>query len=89
MTAEGGSGAGARKARVDFVGRYENLEQDFAEVARRIGLPSSLVLPRLQAVSRPAGSRDSYRAYYTEETRRVVGDRFGNDVELFQYRFEG
>lgn len=72
----------AGRVGIDFVGRYEKLDADFAEVARRIGLPGGIVLPRLQAAPR----RD-YTTYYTPELRALIENRYAEDVELFHYRF--
>ena len=69
---------------VDFIGRFEALEQDFAAVARRIGLPVVYRLPRLQAA--PA---NAYQDYYNPETRKIVEQRYARDVELFHYEFPG
>ena len=71
------------KVAVDFVGRYENLESDFEQVAREIGLPSETKLPRLQVSPTPT----DYSGYYTPETRSVVEKRFARDIELFSFRF--
>lgn len=65
---------------VDFVGRFENIEADFAEICRRIGV--SVALPRLN-VSR---SR-AYQEYYTDETRELVRRTFAPDIEAFGYDF--
>lgn len=78
MTPEGRPG-------VDFLGRYETLQRDFERVAARIGLPAEVRLPRLQAA--PPGPR--YVDYYAANTRRLVADRFGDDIEVFGYRFGG
>ena len=68
----------------DFVGRFENLEEDFARVAQRIGAPH-LKLPSLQ----PSPSRGArpYRDFYDDETAERVGERFHKDVETFGYSF--
>jgi chondroitin 4-sulfotransferase 11 len=68
---------------VDFVGRYENLEHDFRHVAKRIGLPRGISLPRLQA--NPQTVR--YADYYTAATRDVVATRYAQDIALFSYHF--
>ena len=69
---------------IDFVGRYENLQDDFRHVAETIGLPSQTVLPRLQV----AASSVNYTDYYTQETQRVVASRFCEDIERFAYQFK-
>jgi hypothetical protein len=66
---------------VDYVGRYETLEDDFAEITRRLGL--DLTLPRLNTTSH----RD-YRAYYSPEARDRVGELWSLDVTNFGYEFD-
>ncbi|HKJ76033.1 MAG TPA: sulfotransferase family 2 domain-containing protein [Gammaproteobacteria bacterium] len=68
---------------VDFVGRYENLEADFREIARRIGAPD-LQLPH----RRKATDRTDYRNYYDDETAALVTKHFHQDIEHFGYRFD-
>ena len=67
---------------IDFIGRYESLNDDFAYVARRIGLPPDLQLPRLQAAPKL-----NHASFYTSETRELVERRYASDIELFQYDF--
>jgi hypothetical protein len=69
---------------VDFVGRYERLEEDFAEACRRIGITTPALPHRRRSTDR---GRD-YRSYYTDETRALVADHFRADVEMFGYQFE-
>ena len=71
------------KVLVDFIGRYENLADDFREVCRRIGVPAPALTHKRQAKDR-AG----YQTYYTEETRALVAEHFAPDIEMFGYRFE-
>jgi chondroitin 4-sulfotransferase 11 len=65
---------------VSFIGRFERLEADVAEVSRRLG-----VLLRLG--HRNASSHSGYREYYSRRTRQVVGERFAPEIEAFGYRF--
>jgi hypothetical protein len=69
---------------VDFVGRYENLESDFRYVAKRIGLPRGISLPRLQANPRSV----RYADYYTAATRDIVATQYAQDIALFSYHFD-
>ena len=68
---------------VDFIGRFENLEKDFEQVSRRIGLPECR-LEKLMTSSR----RSDYREYYDEETKRIVAERYEKDIKMFNYNFE-
>lgn len=68
---------------VDFIGYFERLEEDFAEVARRIGIPASLPPPKSHA------PRKDYRSFYTDETKELVAGAYARDIELFGYTFDG
>jgi len=67
---------------VDFVGRYENLQNDFDYCCERIGLPSQALPHR-----RKANDRSSYRDYYNDATRAMVAAHFERDIALFGYEF--
>jgi hypothetical protein len=69
------------KCLVDFIGRFENLEQDFQAVCDRIGIKAELL--RVNSSKR---KRD-YRQYYTPETRDLVARYFKEDIEVFEYEF--
>lgn len=78
---------------VDFIGRYENLEQDFKHIVKTI-LPNATdklyTLPNPDITSKPSNAsirRKDYRSYYDEETRDIVEQRLSNDLELFEYTF--
>lgn len=74
----------AGNVQVDFIGRYERLVEDFAEVCQRIGV-AGLQLPH----KRRARQRDAdYRSYYSDATAEAVGRHFAADVALFGYRFD-
>ncbi len=67
---------------VDFIGKYENLEEDFRQVCERIGVRA----PKL-AHKRQAKDRSSYQKYYTDETAALVSDYFRRDIGMFGYSF--
>jgi len=67
---------------VDFIGRYENLQADYEEVCRHIGIkPPSL--PH----KRQAKDRKDYRDYYNDATAELITVFFQPDVETFGYSF--
>jgi len=68
---------------VDFVGKYENLAEDFDHICMKIGL-EGLTLPH----KRKGVYRDKYTTYYTDETKEIVGEEFEIDIEKFGYKFE-
>ncbi len=70
------------KLLVDFVGRYESLAQDFAQVCDRLHIAAAL-----PHVNRSA--HRNYRDYYTSQTEQLVAEHFRTDIERFGYTFAG
>jgi hypothetical protein len=67
----------------NYVGRLENLAEDFEHVSNELGL-EGVSLPHLHKMK---SKNKNYRSYYTEETRRLVEKRYKKDLELFKYSF--
>lgn len=66
---------------VDFIGRFERLEEDFRKVSR--------ILEREAALPHLKKSRDGdYRALFTSEAADVVERWFARDIAAFGYSFE-
>jgi hypothetical protein len=66
----------------DFVGRFESLADHVAAVSERIGHPGIFV-PHLY---RTEHAHDS--SYFSASTRKLVGERWAEDIDRFGYRFE-
>ena len=71
-----------RRLMPDFIGRFENLQKDFAHVARDIGVPE-IELPHILRSKRSP----EYREFYDENTAELVRERYERDAELFGYAF--
>lgn len=85
---------------VDFVGRYENLQTDFAEVSKII-TGVSLALPhrnksaaksrswlaKLRRVALKSKVKAHYSEFFDDETLHVVSEYYANDIKHFNYRF--
>ena len=72
-----------RKLALDFVGRYEHLEQDFESALRMLNLPS-IPLIHVKAGIRPPRP---YRDYYDDELREFVAMSCRREIETFGYAF--
>ena len=68
------------KVAIDFIGKFESINEDFEQIKSAIGLEAEL--PHLNA-----SKRVGYQSYYDDETRQIVADWFREDIELFGYRF--
>jgi hypothetical protein len=68
---------------VDFVGKYENLQDDVSTVFKALRL-ESLPLPHVNK-----SQHKHYSEYYTEETKNLIAKRYSRDIQFFGYQFEG
>jgi hypothetical protein len=73
------------KVTVDFIGRYETLEEDYRRAMAEIGVADPPSLPRAKASFRPTDA--SYRAHYTPASRETVARRFAREIDLLGYSF--
>jgi hypothetical protein len=65
--------------RVDFVGRLETFDRDFAEVCERIGAPSEPSAPQNQTAP---GGRDRQ---VSDELRELVARMYRRDYQVLGY----
>jgi len=68
---------------IDFLGRFERLEEDFAEICARLSAQVNLPWHN-QATDK---SESDYRAYYCAQTKEIIESRYRRDIDLFGYRF--
>jgi len=68
--------------KMDFIGRFEQLQNDFNVVCSKIGVPYKLLRKNI-------GKYDNsdYRKYYTEASRKAVTKMYLDDIESFKYEF--
>jgi hypothetical protein len=71
----------AGKLLTDYVGRVEDMQQSYDEIAGRIGIPTS----RLEKVN--ASAHQDYRSYYTPQLVDAVAKLYARDLEMFGYEF--
>jgi hypothetical protein len=66
----------------DFLGRFENIDEDFFYVCRKIGIKQEIELPHLLKTQ-----HKDYKAYYNRRTREMVSRRYEKDIKLLNYKF--
>lgn len=71
---------------VDFLGYFENIQQDFETIKRRLNLPHNPVLKHVNRTE--ATQKQDYRDFYTDETREIVRRFYQQDIEQLGYNFD-
>ncbi len=66
---------------LNFIGRFEQLQQDFAIVCQKLNMQNK-ILPNLLA-SEPC----EYVSFYDEKLRDAVASRYAEDIAYFNYKF--
>lgn len=87
---------------VDFVGRFENLQQDFGRVCERLGIDDAGLPHRNRSDKKSRDLRRKIRnflfmngenqlrgmaGFYDDETREAVARYYYKDIEAFGYEF--
>jgi hypothetical protein len=67
---------------VDFVGRFESLDSDIADIERRLG--RAIALPSANVTSKSA---EYASAYESHELIDLVAQIYQEDIRMFKYEF--
>lgn len=64
---------------MDFVGRYENLQESYDTICDRLGLPRSTLDRKNES------QHSKYDSYYDDELRQLVREFYKDDFRIFDY----
>jgi chondroitin 4-sulfotransferase 11 len=70
-----------RNVDIDFIGRFENLQEDFDKVCNHIGLPTQKLVPT------NTSKHKHYTEYYDNHGRRLIECYYKQDINYFGYQF--
>lgn len=71
------------KNSVDYIGKVENLDEDFAKICKKIGMPYHK-LPKLNISKKTS---NNYTYLYTNRAMEIVSEYYKEDINYFQYKF--
>ena len=66
---------------IDFIGKFDNLSNDFQTICERIGINASLPYENRSA-------HRSYQGYYNGKTKNLIAKYYQEDIEFFEFTFD-
>jgi len=71
----------------DFVGKYENIENDWNFLCERLSVTKEIQFKTLELSHHNKSTHDNYRTYYDDRDIEIVYNIYKKDIELFDYSF--
>ncbi len=72
---------------VDFLGRYEDLAEDFQAALQRIGVTTPIELPKAN-ISTSRDKHSTYQNYYDDNLKELIEDWYAPEISALNYKFE-
>ena len=67
-------------AEYDFIGRFENIEDDFKKVTEKLGIQAKL--PKVNS-----SKRSNYKEYYNDKSIEIISNFYKKEIEEYNYSF--
>ena len=68
-----------RKVNVDFIGKLENIKEDFKKISKKLNIKEDL------GTLNKSENKNDYESYYNEKMKKIVRDIYNKDFEVFKY----
>lgn len=74
----------AGEYQMDFIGRFERLQEDFSFVQNQLGITKGSINHEKRNTKRSK----HYSSFYTQSRKKLVNIKFDNDIQLLGYHYE-
>jgi hypothetical protein len=71
----------------DFVGKLEDIDEDFNKLCLKLKFPSNTLPHRLKTSDKYKRGKAHYSEFYNKKTIKMIRKRYSEDIELFNYSF--
>ncbi|MBN2087436.1 sulfotransferase family 2 domain-containing protein [Candidatus Peregrinibacteria bacterium] len=75
----------SNKPLVDFIGHFENINEDFQYIKKKMSLDDNLILKHENV---NPGKKLDYRDYYDDKAQKIVSEVYKNDIKILGYNFD-
>lgn len=66
---------------LDFLGRFESLNEDYKYIMEKLQL-------KFELTETNKSKRKDYKEYYNETVRQKISDLYSKDIQIFDYNFD-
>jgi|TARA_Y100000289_G_C3931203_1_gene156541 hypothetical protein len=73
---------------IDFIGKLENLEEDFKSICDKLNIKNCNVPHKNQRKGKKLRKNTFYKDLYNDSLINQVGEIYSEDIELFNYSFD-
>ena len=76
---------GDDEIRLNFMGFFENIEDDFEDIKRRLSIDENIQLKNENVTS---VEHQDYKEHYTDEMKNIAANLYSKDIDLLGYNFD-
>ena len=66
---------------VDFVGKIENIEEDFKIICKKLNIDDVKLLHKNKS------NHKKYHSHYNDRTRKMIEEAYKEDIKIFNYKY--
>lgn len=77
-----------KRVKVDFIGKFETLQEDLDPIIRRLHLDAELKhINASREAPNKTNTHSTYRDFFCQKTRKIIERFYASDIKAFNYEF--